>query len=61
METMTDIKRTVKLILKAIPLAMGVAVTVLTIIREIDMVSALLMVGIGVACLGINAVSERKV
>ena len=59
METMADIKKTVKLILKVIPLAMGVAVTTLAILGEIDLMSALLLIGIGVACLGVKAVSER--
>ena len=51
--------KTMELILKVIPLAMGVAVTVLTIMGEIDMKSALLLLGIGMACIGIKALTAR--
>lgn len=43
--------------LKAIPMAMGIAVTVLAILGELDMQSGFSMLGIGLACL---AVMELK-
>ena len=58
--TKTDIKGIVELILSVIPLAMGVAVAALTVLGEIDVNSALLLVGIGVACLGVKGISARK-
>jgi transcriptional regulator with XRE-family HTH domain len=41
------------LVLKAVPLAMGVAVTVLSILGELDVASACTMLGIGMACMGV--------
>ena len=43
----------IPLILKAVALAMGVAVLVLSILHEIDMYSGFGMLGIGLSCLGI--------
>ena len=43
----------IPLILKAVALAMGVAVLVLSILHEIDMYSGCGMLGIGLSCLGI--------
>lgn len=42
-----------ELILKALPLAMGVAVTVTAVLGELDMNSGFSMLGIGLACMGI--------
>ena len=42
------------LILKAVPLAMGVAVTVTAILGGLDMTSGFSMLGIGLACLAIR-------
>ena len=50
-----SVKRAIKLILKAIPVGMGVGVTALAILGEIDTTPALLLIGIGLACLGISA------
>jgi transcriptional regulator with XRE-family HTH domain len=47
-------------ILKAIALAMGVAVTVLAILGEIDTGPAFILLGIGVASLGIVALNDNK-
>ena len=44
----------VDLILKAVPLAMGVAVTVTTLLGELDLNSGFSMLGIGLACLAIR-------
>ena len=45
---------------KAVAMAMGVAVTVLTILDTLDVKSAVLMLGIGLACVGISLMSEKK-
>ena len=42
-----------ELILKALPLAMGAAVTVTAVLGELDMNSGFSMLGIGLACMGI--------
>ena len=44
----------VDLILKAVPLAMGVAVTVTALLGELDLNSGFSMVGIGLACLAVR-------
>lgn len=45
---------------KAVAMAMGVAVTVLTILDTLDVKSAVLMLGIGLACVGISLMNEKK-
>ena len=46
------------MILKAVPLAMGVAVTVTAILGEVDMHSGFSMLGIGLACLAIRELKK---
>ena len=51
----TDNKKTddvLDIVLKAVPLAMGVAVTVLSILDELPVTSGFTMIGIGLACIG---------
>ena len=45
---------------KAVAMAMGVAVTVLTIINALDVKSGMVMLGIGLACVGIHLMSAKK-
>ena len=45
---------------KAVAMAMGVAVTVLTILDTLDVKSAVLMLGIGLACVGISLMNDKK-
>ena len=45
---------------KAVAMAMGIAVTVLTILNALDAKSGMLMLGIGLACVGISLMSEKK-
>ena len=47
-------KAFINLVFKAVGLAMGVAVTVLSILKEVTPSSALIMTGIGLTCLGIS-------
>lgn len=49
----------IQLALKAVALAMGIAVTVLSILGEIDGDDALTMLGAGLACLAVNALSDK--
>ena len=44
--------------LKAIPMAMGIAVTVLAILGELDMQSGFSMLGIGLACLAVRELKQ---
>ena len=53
------IKKMRTLILKAVALAMGVAVTVLSILGECDVKSYMIMLGIGMACLAITTLEEN--
>ncbi|MCL1976264.1 MAG: helix-turn-helix domain-containing protein [Firmicutes bacterium] len=50
----------ISLILKAVPLAMGIAVVVLHILGGIDASSAIVLLGIGLVCISIGALNERK-
>ena len=49
-EKKADPRKTVNLVLRAVALAMGVAVTVLTALGEVDTATAQTMLGIGLAC-----------
>ena len=48
----------VETVLKALTLAMGVAVAVLSIMDTIDTKSAIIMLGIGLACVGVNMMKK---
>lgn len=50
----------IKLVLKAVGVAMGVAVVALSAMGEINTVSAVTLLGIGVAGLGIAAIMSKK-
>ena len=45
---------------KAIAMAMGVAVTVLTMLDTLDVKSGMVMLGIGLACAGIALMNDKK-
>ena len=45
---------------KAVALAMGIAVTVLTILDELPVNTGMLMLGIGLACVGIHLMNNKK-
>ena len=45
---------------KAIAMAMGIAVTVLTILNALDVKSGMVMLGIGLACVGIHLMNDKK-
>ena len=55
----SDEKNIIGIILKAIPLAMGVATVVLTLLKEIDSQDIGVMLGLGVACLAISLFDEK--
>ena len=45
---------------KAVAMAMGIAVTVLTVLNALDAKSGMIMLGIGLACVGISLMSDKK-
>ena len=45
---------------KAVAMAMGIAVTVLTILNALEMKSGMVMLGIGLACAGISLMNGKK-
>ena len=45
---------------KAVAMAMGIAVTVLTILNELDGRSGMVMLGVGLACAGISLMNNKK-
>lgn len=53
-------KEIMDLILKAVPLAMGVAVVVLSVIDELPVQSGFIMLGLGMFCVGIVLLNEKK-
>ena len=58
-ETKKDITLMVHTILKAVALAMGVGVVVLYILKELDVNSGMVMLGIGLACLAITSLAKN--
>lgn len=52
------VAETIDLALRAVGLAMGVAVVVLTMLGAVDMTTAVMMLGIGLAYLGISQFKE---
>ncbi|MBR2715167.1 MAG: hypothetical protein IKB73_03040 [Ruminococcus sp.] len=54
-----NIKDLVKLIFKAVSLAMGVAVVALSIMNEIDTDSAIMMLGVGVTALSVALIMNK--
>ena len=45
---------------KAVAMALGIAVTVLTVLGELPVNSGMVMLGIGLACAGISLMSDKK-
>ena len=45
---------------KAVAMAMGIAVTVLAVLDELPVNSGMIMLGIGLACVGIFLMSDKK-
>ena len=50
----------IPLIFKAVSLAMGIAVLVLSILKAINMYSGFFMLGLGLSCMGIFLLSEKN-
>lgn len=50
----------IEIALKGIAMAMGVAVTALTALDALDVESGMVMLGIGLACVGISLMNDKK-
>lgn len=50
----------VKTALKGVALAMGVAVTVLSVLDAVDTKTAMIMLGVGLACVGISLLNDSE-
>ena len=50
----------INIILKAVPLAMGVAVIVTSLLGELDIKSGFSMLGIGLACIGVYLLRQKE-
>ena len=59
-EAKKDITPMVHMIMKAIALAMGVGVVVLSILKQLDVNSGMGMLGIGLACLAVTSLAKEK-
>ena len=46
-------------VLKAVPLAMGISVTVLSLLDQLDTRSGFTLLGIGLACMGIRLLNQK--
>lgn len=56
----TKIKDLINLIFKAVAIAMGIAVVILNILDQIDVKSSIIMLGIGLACIGIYLLDSKE-
>ena len=55
-----DLKKLIHTILKGIGLAMGVSVATLNIMNQLSVKDSIIMLSIGLACLGISSISNEK-
>lgn len=58
-ETKKDVTPMIHMIMKAIALAMGVGVVVLSILKKLDVNSGMGMLGIGLACLAVTSLAKK--
>ena len=55
-----DIKKLIQTILKGVGLAMGVSVALLNIMNQLSVRDSIIMLSLGLACLGISSLSNEK-
>lgn len=55
----SSVQKIVNLVLKAVPLAMGIAIIVTSLLGQLDMVSGFTMLGVGLACVGAYLLKEK--
>ena len=54
------VEKIMDIVLKAVPLAMGVAVTVSALMKTLDIYSGFSMLGIGLACIGVKGLENKE-
>lgn len=54
-----NVKKTTKVILKAVALAMGVATLVLSVLGKLEVSSAITFLGIGLVCLAVESLQDN--
>ena len=59
-EPVSKVSEALEVMPKALTLAMGVAVTVLTILDAMDAKSGMILLGLGLACVGISLLNSKK-
>lgn len=59
-EPVSRVSEAMEVIPKALAMAMGVAVTVLTILDAMDVKSGMILLGLGLTCVGISLLNTRK-
>ncbi len=59
-EPVSKVSEILEIAPKAVAMAMGIAVTVLTILNALDVKSGMVMLGIGLACAGISLMRDKK-
>ena len=59
LKSKTDTQTTIRLVLRAIPLAMGVAVIVLSILGKLEMKEAITLLAVGVTSLAIYLLNDQ--
>ena len=59
-EPVSKVSEALEVIPKALALAMGVAVIVLTILDAMDAKSGMILLGLGLACVGISLLNSKK-
>ena len=54
------VQEIINLALRAVPLAMGIAVTVLMVLDQLDSKSGMIMLGLGLACVAIYLLQDKN-
>jgi len=53
-------KKIVNLIFRAVALAMGIAVIVLSVLKKLDQEAGMLLLGVGLACLAVSLFENKN-
>lgn len=58
--SVSKVSEILEIVPKAVSMAMGIAVTVLTVLDSLDTKTAMILLGIGLACAGISLLGQKK-
>ena len=56
----SNVSEIIETALKGVALAMGVAVTALTVMNALDVKTGMIMLGVGLTCAGISLLNKNK-